>query len=407
MRSKYPELSDQLVCDATLYYVRDQLGAKGTLAKLREQHLTEVLDKRLTYESVVRILGESIRRGYLRPRVPPETKELELLREAYKADGLITDRNTVRVVPVSRIKIDRERALPPDDERTQSERCALKIPDEVANVGAAVLLRLILQLYRDGRGKSPEDRIRIGVGAGYTAGQVLQGLARLLRSRRKSPKLALHALTPGFSQNPRESPVAHFTFFENVPCDIEFIGLSAPPFATRVSFGQLREEPEFAKAYEQARDLDIVVSSLASADDPHGMLRSYLHEHHPREFDRLSGSGWRGDVQFCPYSDKPLGDVTDVRAVSLLDLADLTEMVAKGKQVLLLAAPCYKCGRLKTNAVAPLLRNKSLACWTEFVMDYETARTVREARLVLRNASTSKRTGRHDASELGSASHKA
>jgi hypothetical protein len=67
-------------------------------------------------------------------------------------------------------------------------------------------------------------------------------------------------------------------------------------------------------------------------------------------------------------------DGCPVRAVTLFEPAALVERVKQpDKYVILLAGPCHECGRTKTPALIPLLRQPGLRLWTHLVTDLKTA----------------------------------
>ena len=85
-----------------------------------------------------------------------------------------------------------------------------------------------------------------------------------------------------------------------------------------------------------------------------------------------------GDVLHCPYSEKdPIVTRTGDRALTLLDLQELSRTAkTRNRHVVLVAGHCADCGRLKADALLPLLRSPDLKVWTQVVMDTDTAREV-------------------------------
>ena len=89
----------------------------------------------------------------------------------------------------------------------------------------------------------------------------------------------------------------------------------------------------------------------------------------------MQDAGWVGDVQFRPYNRQgPIIEECPVRAVTLFDLSDLVRMArTDDKYVVLLGGPCGECGRLKTDALIPLLTREELRLWTHLIVDVQTA----------------------------------
>ena len=67
------------------------------------------------------------------------------------------------------------------------------------------------------------------------------------------------------------------------------------------------------------------------------------------------------------------------RAVSIFELKDLVKLAAQpNKHVVLIGAPCNRCGRSKGDALLPLFREKKLKLWSHAVMDMEAAHALVE-----------------------------
>jgi len=124
-----------------------------------------------------------------------------------------------------------------------------------------------------------------------------------------------------------------------------------------------------------------VVTSFASARHEHGLLRQYLERlveegNLPADtLERMLADGWKGGVQFRPYSDKgPIMEGCPVRAVTLFELDELVERANDpNRYVLLLAGPCAECGTSKADALYPLVENPRLRLWSHLLLDVETA----------------------------------
>ena len=82
-----------------------------------------------------------------------------------------------------------------------------------------------------------------------------------------------------------------------------------------------------------------------------------------------------GDVQYNPFSENgPVLFDSGVRAVTLFELDELKELAEKkGKYVVLVSGPCWKCKKLRTHALRPLVANPRLKVWSHLVTDLATA----------------------------------
>ena len=136
----------------------------------------------------------------------------------------------------------------------------------------------------------------------------------------------------------------------------------------------MKKLPGVRESFERAREIDIVVSSLASASDEHGALTRFINFGKGGASD-LRRQGWVGDFQYLPLSRRgPIRLDHGIRAVTLFELADFVRMVqTKDKHVVLVAGPCGVCGRTKEDALIPLIEEPSLKIWSHLVTDAQTA----------------------------------
>ncbi len=254
----------------------------------------------------------------------------------------------------------------------------------VASVAADVVVTLIKRL---GRKKLEEGRadasVHVGLGGGVTAMMVAERLASRIRSDLECPKLVLHALTAGgfLVDQPTESPLTYFSYFHDVLNEPEYVGLFSATVVPSRHYQQVIASPGVRESFARAEEIDVVITSFAAADDPHGLLKKYLqHLIEKGEMDQtaieaMEAQGWVGDVQFRPYTaEGPMDEGCPVRAVTLFEPSVLVERASRpDKYVVLLAGPCHECGKTKTAALLPLLRQPRLRLWTHLVTDLKTA----------------------------------
>lgn len=254
----------------------------------------------------------------------------------------------------------------------------------VASVGAEVVLSLIKRLGRKKREERRADtRVHVGLGGGVTAMMVAERLASRIRSDLDCPKLVLHALTAGgfLVDQPTEAPVTYFSYFHDVLNEPEYVGLFSATVVPSGQYEQVIASPGVRESFARAEEIDVVITSFASAEDPHGLLKKYLQhliekgEMEQKALDAMEALGWVGDVQFRPYTaEGPMDDGCPVRAVTLFELSALVQRASQpDKYVVLLAGPCHECGKTKTAALIPLLRQPRLRLWTHLVTDLKTA----------------------------------
>jgi hypothetical protein len=101
-------------------------------------------------------------------------------------------------------------------------------------------------------------------------------------------------LSSGFDANdPLRSPVA-FLALQELPVNVSYVGLFASAAVPVEDYERVKKQPGVRESFERAREIDIVVSSLASARDEHGALTRFF------EFGKGSGAsdlrrqGWCG-----------------------------------------------------------------------------------------------------------------
>ncbi len=245
----------------------------------------------------------------------------------------------------------------------------------VANAAADRVLNLIREI-------GSRKRVHIGLGAGGTMTQFSQKLALRLRTEPGLPKLAFHALSTGCNvARPYTAPVSFFSAFHEVADVIEYFGLFAPAFIPTGSYRRETRRRGVIESFERAGDIDIVVSAIAWAGDPHAELNHYIESKEERE--RMQRAGHVGDVLYRPFSTTgPLRHKPSIKAVSLFELPELVDLAkTPGKHVLLIAGPCAFCDLRKGRALRPLLACPELRVWSEIVMDLPTTEELLSAQL--------------------------
>lgn len=311
----------------------------------------------LTRYRIYKIVRQAIERGFVQLNTPRAVTLREALVEKF---GLQNTAQEICVVDVGH-----------------------HVNELVAEATAETALALILKLARihkkeaRERGLSKPEPVGIGLGAGYSSWAVVSHLATLVNALPNPPRLRLHALTPTLT-NTKISPVTYFSLFNNE--ENEYVDLpTAATVACRDYEDLKKQDVNIARAFELRDKVQIIITSLAAADDEHGTWRMYndLHQNHPE----FPGVQLVGDLQYLPYSrTEPIywhGN-PGRRAVTLFDWPDLQQFAASGDRYLVIcAAPCRVCGEYKTKAIVPLLER--IRVWTHLVTDRATAGQLLEA----------------------------
>ena len=262
--------------------------------------LSKELDRRVSREAIYPLVREGVRRGYLLLSPPLE----DLLRQRL-ADRFFNGTHTDQIHVAS---------VTPDAAR------------DALPIRAAELIVELIHRVSAARKSAGGQRVRIGLGGGGTIMRVAQALAGLLRTELKLPPLGLHVVSSGFRlKRPLTAPISFLSYFDQVPTNIEYVGLFAPAVCRAEDYERVISLPGVEESFRNTRKIDIVVTGLASAQDEHGELREFMQfagERTREGLDALKKDGFVGELQYQPYSEK--GPITDLRAkfraVSLFDL---------------------------------------------------------------------------------------
>jgi DNA-binding transcriptional regulator LsrR (DeoR family) len=230
---------------------------------------------------------------------------------------------------------------------------------DIAARGAQVVLDIFKE-YAD------RERVRVGLAGGISLRSLISSLAELLcgpiPEGHLPRQVVFHSLVSGFDlHDPTTDPSTFFTFFVDKPgLKIEpgFVGLFAPALIKTADFSKLRKMDGIREAFEEAENLDVVLTSGADWRDPHSLLRRSMKTSGPA-LESLAAKNCTGDLMWRPIGlDGPILTRTRTRAFTLFELERLAEMVADGKQVVFMAGPCAGCRRPKGSLLNTVLEQK-------------------------------------------------
>jgi hypothetical protein len=320
----------------------------------------------ITREKIYPMFWEACNRGFLLLQPPAEhhlRKKLENNFALYRHPGEVT------VVNVS------------DENAAQ----------HVTSTAADQIVELIERVWKEKKEQYPNNpekqAVHLGMGAGFAAMLVARRLASKIRSGAEVPQIVLHAISSGgfLPNEPYKSPSTYFSYFDPTLMNVKFVALFSATVVSSSDYENQKKNPAIRYSFEKRDEIDIIVTSLASADHQHGLLVQYLTHLVEQQLmsrnvlTKMFNAGWIGDVQFRPYSvEGPLPEnVCPVRAVTLFELSELVDIAkdrTNGKYVVLVAGPCGECGETKKNALRPLLANEKLRLWTHLIVDAQTAK---------------------------------
>jgi len=232
------------------------------------------------------------------------------------------------------------------------------VPIDTARETANVLLRLVQDCHR----KNP-DRNEVHVG--FAAGLSMRAVAQFFAHKLTYPQpdmpdtVVFHAMLSGHDKgDPTTDPNSFFTFFINPPTlqiQTRFVGFRAPAIVRTASIPDFMEIQELTAAFDEVGDLDIIATSGADWKDEHSSLLNCM-KRSESTLQTLRDAGTVGDMLWRPLGEKaPVMTATEVRALTLVELSDLTEFIERGKHVLLMLGPCSVCNRHKGEILKNIL----------------------------------------------------
>jgi len=246
--------------------------------------------------------------------------------------------------------------------------------EDVAYRGATMLLEL-LQQHHDG------TEVHIGFSGGTGLRMLARRFAELLRepAQHLPSKIVFHALVAGFDvSDPTTDPNAFSTYFvgdPGMPFETELVALHSPAMVEAKDAPKLQKLPGIKEAYQCASAIDIIVTSTSCWTDEHSMLRHHM-EAAGESVDDLEKAGCLGDILWQPIgADGPFELNSRIRAMTIMRLCELSELIKDNKHVLLVAGPCSKCKRPKTQVVKAILDQRNHLI-THLVTDSLCARQV-------------------------------
>jgi DNA-binding transcriptional regulator LsrR (DeoR family) len=305
-----------IVCS---YFCNKSLGAAAIKRSLKKDHDVEV-----SRESIYPLLLEAAALGWIR-FTPPQAFQLSQEIQQGRYSWL----HDLSVVPTMR-SVD------------------------VTSRGAQMLLDILQRRYA-GR------EVHIGFSGGYSLRRLARRFAQLLREPMQHPprKIVFHAMVAGFDvTDPTTDPNAFFTYFVKDPnsqVETSFVGFHAPAMARLEIIEELRTMTGIREAYEQAGDINIIVTSASSWQDDHCTFRNYRTVSGEPMME-LETAGCRGDMLWQPLGSKgPIKTTGGVRAMTIMDLDQVSQFVADDNLVLLVAGPCGLCHEPKAEVVKAIL----------------------------------------------------
>jgi DNA-binding transcriptional regulator LsrR (DeoR family) len=267
-----------------------------------------------------------------------------------------------------------------DRHRWLKDVCVVQtgVSDDVSLQCARMLLKRVCDLGKD---RAPNSEVHIGFAGGKSLRKTARHFAHMLREPHEHlpRRIVFHAIVAGFNvSDPTTDPNGFFTFFANDPdlqVQTSFMGLPMPGVVPSAEMERLRNISYLRAAFDGVRELDIIVTSAGGHwQQGHSSFCSMFRTASPETVAQLDAAGCIGDMLWRPLGDNgPLRIDMKWRTVTLIELADLPDFVARGKDVLLLLGPCGNCGGPKGEVLRSVLSTPNLI--SHLVVD---TRSVRE-----------------------------
>ena len=336
------------------------VGAAAVAAEISQEFNRSDINR----ERIYPLLWEAINREFLIMNVPAHVKLQDRIIKKFNLREYLDQRNGQVIVTNSSVG---------------------NLAEHVNTKAADVIISLIDLVNKKKKNQclnkdDDQGRVHLGFGAGYAAEKVAKRLSARVGSN--MPKLTLHALTSGgqYLAGQQKAPTTYFSFFDGKVRDAKFIGMFTPTVVLSEEYEVLENNPSYRSVRNLRNDVDILVTSLAWAEDEHGLLRNYYSNLVENKLvkenvlEELKNEGWVGDVMFLPYSKEKAIESKILKSVTLFSFNELCEFSKKSdKYVVVTCAPCNDCNAKKTEAIRPLLENPNLRMWTHLIIDRPTA----------------------------------
>jgi len=244
--------------------------------------------------------------------------------------------------------------------------------ESVAASAAEWAVDLVKELHQAAGGT-----IGVGLGPGRATLDFSRAFSRRLREDPSVPKLNLVAISAASPVRcPEYSSISFFNLFPPTSVD-QRIGLFAETLVRSQLIQEIQARPGCREAFEAAKDIHLVVTSMGDMEDEHALLRIWYSECQNEPKPSWWGEAV-GDIQYRPFGvDRFLKDkLNDLRAVTLFELDDMVTLARRrDRHVILIARQCGLCEprRTKAKAVRPILKNPDMRVFSRLVLDSPTA----------------------------------
>ena len=252
--------------------------------------------------------------------------------------------------------------------------------DGVARHAAEALMGIVRGSF-EGR-----SEVHIGFAGGYTMQMTARYFANLLASvdtEQIPKKFVIHTMLAGFNDDPTLDPISFCSYFQNpaILVEVKYVVLHAPAIVNTGEFQKLKMQPQIHLAIENAKALDIIVTSLSNWNDPeHNLFNQLMLRHDAVGHALLSERGCVGDMFCRPLgADGPLSDEgLNVRTLTMMDLEALPAFIRDGqKRVLLVCGMCHQCHDTRAEILGTIMNYRE-HIFSDLVVNSRAARQLHQ-----------------------------
>jgi len=216
--------------------------------------------------------------------------------------------------------------------------------EDVGSRAADMLVRMCQRLHR----KKKKKVVHIGLSGGHALRRTMRAFSRRLRMPIPGmpSEIVFVSLVSGFSvREPSTDPASYCLLFRDPAIEmhvkIGFVGLKSQAVVETRDFERLKKVPGIREGFDSVGDIDIILTSGSCWADEHSLLRDYMQQYAVKDFKALKRAGCVGDILWRPMAlSGPIEMETRIRALTLLELADLPSMIDNEKWIMLVLGPC-------------------------------------------------------------------
>jgi DNA-binding transcriptional regulator LsrR (DeoR family) len=240
--------------------------------------------------------------------------------------------------------------------------------EDVGSHAADMLVEMCQKLHRNKK----KDVVHIGLSGGHALRRTMRAFSRRLRLPIPDmpSEIVFVSLVSGFSvREPSTDPASYCLLFRDPAIEmhakISFVGLKSQAVVATRDIETLRACPGIKEGFDSVRDIDIILTSGSCWADRHSLLRDYMQRYARADFADLERAQCIGDMLWRPMSlAGPIEMETEIRALTLIELSKLPELIREGKSVLLVLGPC---GTEGCNRPKPEILEAVLGCGEQLV----------------------------------------